>query len=331
MNPLKCVKYSKFEDLKLHVYVVGYPSKGESILLILAENEKPLISIVTDCFELSGYNHVSEILNSWGMPDIELFVWTHPHEDHSVGIKKFFEKHDKNSVSHIMMPDNFVDANNNHQYKEAATDSYEYLQSKYNSNKVYNYHPVHYDSFSDCVFKYRLEKAGNNKEAYNLEITILGPIAGLTARNADNHKNDNKFSIVYKLSVNGLNLFMGGDMDKSSLSLIDEDHFKEIHFVKIPHHASRNIKDLAKKFGQNMAPQRNAVSTVYSSGNLPDEEVLNDYCSVMDEVDCTGPKKDTNPDNNYGCVHLIYDVAHARRLEIFKDGNAYEHKSFPAV
>lgn len=324
MNIIKSSKYSDFGNIRLHIYVAGYPTQGESILIIVSEIDKPLITIVTDCYVYSKYNHISSLLKSWGNPSIDFFIWTHPHEDHSLGIQNFFKTHDSKKQSHILMPTNFVNAANCSQYKEEATKAYLYISQNY--SKKNKYHPVHYDQYLESQkFNLRLEKKTDKNEFYDLQIEILGPNPGDTIQNADKGYNNNKFSIVYKLSLNGIVVFMGGDMDKTSLKFIDNDHFKNISFVKIPHHGSKNIKGFLQKLGQNTAFYKYAATTVDKKNKLPVKEILDGYHSIMTEVDCTGPKNGLKASDKYGCIHIEYDVANAFPLNKKLYGNAYKH------
>lgn len=113
MIPFKKIPYSVGSAMRLHIYVVGYPCEGESILTVVAQGDDPLLAIVTDCYsDTDGYNHISEILkNRWKNHSVDAFIWTHPHADHSKGIIPFIEAHDSNHEGHVIVATNVVGLN----------------------------------------------------------------------------------------------------------------------------------------------------------------------------------------------------------------------------
>ena len=82
---------SDFSNLVLEVHTVGYPTQGESIVTMLKDGDRVLFTVVTAAFYTDSSDEVSAILHRNGDPNINIFVWTHPDEDHSVGIEKVRE------------------------------------------------------------------------------------------------------------------------------------------------------------------------------------------------------------------------------------------------
>ncbi len=308
---------------------------GESILTVISEGSHPLIVIITDSFCLGGknpekqYHHISTILDKeWNSPQqIDLFIWTHPHFDHSEGIDILLDKHDPQRKAHIFSPSNAANFDFHDEFKKAATSAYSYLQEKYNRHNTKQCHFIHHDPYRENYYCYKLK--GNSIDSTDIDVNleIIAPEGGLTAECVDSKNyNINDISIVYKLSINGIDIFMGGDMSAKSSTFIDDEHFRHVNLIKIPHHASNEVDNFHLKFSINECNPVHAATTVYRTGNSndPNKGVIEGYRNLKAIVHCTGPKEDTEPTTNYGCVHYMYDLYNSLFEKLEVNGNAFE-------
>ena len=326
--PLKKIPYSDHKALKLHVYVVGYPTEGESILFIIAEANKALLTIVTDCYEDGqNYNHVSTILcNEWESASIDAFVWTHPHKDHSQGIISLLDKYDGKRQAHIIAATNVVGFQN---YPGDIWDEAKNIQDylfKHYPPSSFQYHYKDYDPYEDCTYAFLLY--GENPEEcppLNVTLDFVAPVGALVAKQMSNqHFKPNKGSLAFIFSINTINIFMGGDLDEICVPLIKEEVFHHVNLIKIPHHGSEKTGDIHLKFGMNECEDVHAATTIYKRSHDPKDLILKGYVNNGATVHCTGPKTSVIPTEPYGCLHYIYDISMSRLESLLKSTNVYQ-------
>lgn len=105
--PIQIEDCSKVE---LHIHVLGYEPKGESILIILWDSfdKTVLRSIMVDSFIPCGKNGIKDVLNRYGLDTkkLDFFVWTHPDLDHSLGIPQIIKNY-SNQYTQILLPVGF--------------------------------------------------------------------------------------------------------------------------------------------------------------------------------------------------------------------------------
>ncbi len=310
-----------FKDLKLHVYTVGYPSEGESILLLLEDKGKTLFTILTDSYAVGtddgAYNHIHRILESWGSPAINYFIWTHPHKDHSVGIENVLNTFDPKHEAQIAIP---VTLDNTDTYAlcEEAENAFNFILNKYDSSRKYS---IRFWSREDMEFRRPIIKLTNIKSGNSIHgvINVLAPYDSLALRrSAKTGGNDfNDISIVYRFEINGLQLLLCGDMAKTSIQWIDDDNYKLIHFIKIPHHGSDEPKKLLDKLIVNQIENPLANTTVFKSKNLPLPEITNGYKRLGYDVYSTGDGEEI-----FGCIETVFDVSTLGNEEPVLTGNS---------
>lgn len=80
-------------SLFFEVYLIGYNSQGESILFFLRTDEGVIYSGVVDCYTYKSINKTIDLLKKENIEKIDFLCWTHPHDDHSLGIDKLLGKH----------------------------------------------------------------------------------------------------------------------------------------------------------------------------------------------------------------------------------------------
>ena len=96
----KVITLSSEDKVYIAVYHLGYSKQGESSILILYTEEKVLYSLVIDCYQEEQCNMTIQILSEWRLENkLDVFIWTHPHDDHSIGIQDIIKKYcNKNSL-----------------------------------------------------------------------------------------------------------------------------------------------------------------------------------------------------------------------------------------
>lgn len=336
-NYLKKIPYENLGNLRLHIYAIGYPAQGESILIVLAEGKKPLLTLVTDSFAVElpdFYNHVEHILaNEWNTSKLDAFIWTHPHEDHSVGIRHLLEGFDKKHKADIFCPGNFGNLSLHPEFCVSAKNDHKYIAEKYTRGMRDNYHSATYDARHSYPYEYKFYNTDlTTNEYFNLSCHILLPRDGDTVRFSGRDNFDlNRISLVMVISLLGFDIMMTGDMHKNDLRKIENKWFQHINFIKIPHHASKSNDKFAAKMRLNACVQNHeateAVTTVFRSGSidLPNKSVIELYTGIGIPVKCTGPAK-TTPQEEYdkfGCIHYIFNPMTHSLESLSLTGNAH--------
>lgn len=96
------ITLDKTEEVHISIYHIGYASQGESSLFILhTSTGSVLYSLVIDCYE-DNCNETDRILKEWNLErKVNLIIWTHPHDDHSIGMKHIIEKYSNKSTKYV--------------------------------------------------------------------------------------------------------------------------------------------------------------------------------------------------------------------------------------
>lgn len=325
-RPLKTTSYTDPHKLKLHLYVVGYPVEGESILIVVSEDNKALLSIVTDCYEGDGkYNHIAAILrDKWNTPLLDAFIWTHPHKDHSLGLLTLVDQFDSGHQAHIIAAKNVVGLGNYSDVWSEAANIQKELLKRYPPHS-FQYHFKGYDPFEDCKFSFLLK--GKNPESPDLTLSLdfFAPVGALVAQQMNTKQcKPNKGSLAFLLSINCIDVFMGGDLDEICVPLIDNNVYTHVNFIKIPHHGSEHTGKIHLKFGMNICNEVHAATTVYTRSRDPKSEILQGYLDYGYTVHCTGPELGKQPLEVYGCLHYTYDISTSQFESLDRTPNTYQ-------
>lgn len=325
MAKSKDIVVEDFSKLSLRIYTIGYPKQGECILCLLMEDHKIIYSFVVDSYCCSCYNdtHVAcDILESLGVTGINMFVWTHPDKDHSVGIEQLLDKFDADRNAHILISEGV--ANNDKILKSHAIKVYKYLQKNYNTNKSHG--KLSKISLTEKenrnIVSFKITEARTFR-LITCNFFFVAPLSDKTIRQEFNKTKDyNAMSIMFALSLNKVNYLFCGDVEDSSLSYIDTSVFHNVKFVKIPHHGSKNSLKIIKYLKQELVKDALAVTTVYKanekSDNLPNSKVLEMYQKVCEYIYSTNSGTEY-----YGCIQLDYDILQGSFTSLM-EGNAIQ-------
>lgn len=314
------LEVSDFSNLILEVHTVGYPVMGESIVTMLKDSGKVLFTMITDCFRTSEADIVTDILNQNGKPSIDVLVWTHPDEDHSVGIETLMETFDSTHQAKIYIPSGIhQDFINNDAAKNALT----YLYENYDERTKYSLNPIgSVQGLKPLNLAFEIKERISNRIIFG-SIHFLLPNTSMAFRRAftgaRNSGDMNDLSVVYVLVINGVRYFFGADLTKASIKFLTGDNCQpldNIRYIKIPHHGSKDpiqLTGLLKPIGEKMAV---ATTTVYNTSN-PDSDTLDEYerlCAYVSSTD-----RGSYP---FGDVQLDFNVSDLSVPKALYAGNA---------
>lgn len=86
------------------INVIGYRTRGESIVFFLKTDDEVAYAGLVDCYELESVNMAANLLSETGADYLDFVCWTHPHEDHSVGLAEIIRKYCSEKTAFWMAP-----------------------------------------------------------------------------------------------------------------------------------------------------------------------------------------------------------------------------------
>ena len=286
-SSLYCTRYS---NLLLEIYTIGYPQMGESIVTFLKDGVRVLLTVVTDSYKTDNADEVKHILEANGHPAINVFIWTHPDEDHSTGIEDLLDEFDSEHKAAVYMPAN---VSKDIMTCEAAKNAFVYLMQHYDTGCRYQFLPIL--TVGDQVvtpIAFEIHERMTNRTITG-NFSFLLPDASLTMRRsykgAKNVGDMNDFSLVYILELNGVHYFYGGDMTEQSIQFIerkDHSYLENIRFVKIPHHGSTEPLKLVDKLIPFQSRKAVATTTVFKATH-PYKDTLDKYAEMCEYISST--------------------------------------------
>lgn len=312
------------EKAYLRIKVLGYPNKGESIMISLRYDEVELYNIITDCYEIYGSHSWANLLS--GNTRIDAFIWTHPDEDHSLGVQTLLDKFDPDGRARIFVPTSLTKDLLERNNKQDAVSTYLYLKNKYNKGRRRQWNEVslsEYESPRFFISKTIFETKTN--VPLDFKLGFMAPIGSIVNRRIDIEKMSsgqmNDMSLFFIVQINSVNYIFGGDLAKQTIQFLDEEHLNNCRFIKIPHHGSKDSIRLVDRIQPLQSSELHSVTTVFGDSN-PFDVVLDKYAEKNYSVYSTGRGKEP-----YGLVEFDYNIKKQESYTVKIEGNA--HKARP--
>lgn len=282
--------FIKLNNLLLDIFVIGYPDKGESQVVILRDDNFIYFSCVIDCYRCNSINKTIDILNSMKIKYLNMFIWTHTDEDHSLDIENLTNNFCNANTSFLLPELTYGNLNDFINYSEEIKNSLDLINSL-NTGQNYNVASVTAvpNGHSNIWRNEFIDTETTTKLLF--EIIAVAPCSALLRRRyqAGDIKKKNDLSIATIFKIGDLNLFLGGDIEDQSIKQIADYHFENIKYIKIPHHASTTSTKLIDKLTKNSDTKvLKSVSTTYKQHNLPHPDVVEKYKKISNSFISTG-------------------------------------------
>ncbi len=310
---------NNIRDLSFRIFLIGYPDKGESIVLIISDKSLKVnyYSIVIDCYETT-LNKTLEILNDNNIKSIDLLCWSHPDEDHTKGLLDIIQQKCSHSTT-FLLPEGLYGKH---------TDVINYtvddlkIFDKINSFNTGTNYKLKSGSSDKTVSKLYFKDNSNNLKLL-FEATSLSPNSSIIRRRIEKEpanviKND--FSIALLINFGELNFLLSSDIGNQAITQISDDYFEDICFVKTPHHSSKYSDKLLSKLKD--ADILIGCTTVFTSNLLPDPNIVNEYKKKCLTFHSTGTNNVNN--SHFGVIEYCFDITDKSVTNITLIGNAIE-------
>lgn len=294
-----------FKNPNIEINLIGYSEQGESIVIFIRDeiNGKVIFSYVVDCYESEKNNITFELLKENCIESIDVFCWTHPHEDHSKGIEKLFDFFGKKTK--IIIPPNVLVESLPMKIQELY-----YNITTINRNGTTKNGTLVLTSDTKNLFdKSYIDSA---KRQINVQLIGFTPISARLLNQSVNKEIDyNEFSIMTLLEINDIKLLLTGDVQRGTIEKfkIENEKIGYVDYLKAPHHSSKtsnNLLDIIDTSSENSI----CATTIFKRYNLPDKEVIEKFKENFGCIICTNESYFNNSRNisDYGVARISIDL-----------------------
>ena len=314
-------------ELEFEINLIGYKSCGESIVFFLKADKSIIYSGIVDCYEVDATNMAAILLKDNHVNSVDFLCWTHPHEDHTMGMENILGQF-CNSSTEVWIPP-FVLSD----IEKLPTKTIKLYKTLFEKIRIKQRNSISIREVSDTKLLYRTLCLGNcNPSPILFEIKSFAPDSSLLNDMKINERfnNTNVYSIGLIINIGHYCMLLSGDVENQTLSHIPEFNFEEykfIDYIKIPHHGSKGSDALMKKFVNlcDYSPSV-AATTVYRQHKLPNQEILELYKGYKGiELYSTGSIVNFEKEKKqYGIIRTTFDVLEKRKfcIETHLYGNA---------
>lgn len=307
------------KNFYVDTYTIGYKNQGESIVILLFVDDKCIFSCVVDSYLTKDFDIVKRVLSDNKIEALNIICWTHPHDDHSVGMENLIQTY-SNEHTEVWIPENVM--TEGHKVSATSKKLFEELKKEITA-KSSTYRVCSASDKKDMLYRHAIGSVVKDQDLYEIEMCTLAPSSqSMIEETLIDSYVENEESIVFYLMVGNAYFIFTGDANSDSLSSIPREELPEhVHFVKIPHHGSYTSQAMLNLLTTSCDI---SSSTVYRVGksHLPENDILKNYLTKSRTVLCTGKSKDLD-ECDYGIVHCRTDII-KQEYQYEVEGNACE-------
>lgn len=303
--------------LSIKIYLIGYENIGESIVFFVCVDNRIVYSGVVDSYE-DDYNKTIEILEKNNIEYLNFICWTHPDEDHSLGIDTLLRDF-ANSNTKVIIPENI--SGDEYSYNKRIANTFSVIEENLKSRKS-NTFIVKSASDNKILEYFTFDRGALGKEEF--KILSIAPNSEILRRDEFNKSfKKNDYSIALIITLGYFTILLSGDVENKTINKLEWFYVPQIiDYIKTPHHTSsssdkllENIEDLSCEI---------ACTTVYKNGstNLPDSTIVDLYRKKAKNFYCVG-KKEKDDDQSYGIFKIECDILE-KKFQVSLEGNAFQ-------
>ena len=316
------------KTLNFEINLIGYKEKGECILFFLKADGNIIYSGLVDCFVNEKEYVVSDLLVTEHVSRLDFVCWTHPHDDHTVGLDKIVNDFCDEKTLFWMSPFISKDVKMCSAEARQLYDSlFEILESKKKKRMTIR-------EASDAKILEKFQCYGNSVvNPYIFEIRSFAPDSNLLAslKIKDRFDMGNIYSIGLIINVGHFYIILAGDVENRTIKCIPDfslDIANQIDYIKIPHHSSLTASGFVDRLNDlDITAPAVATTTVYRIHKLPNKEILKKYAiwGPNVEIYSTGNVENAQLDmNEHGIIKTTFDILARNEIPIktYLAGNA---------
>lgn len=308
------------KTLDFEINLIGYKNKGESIVFFLKADNEVVYSGLIDCYEDDSENVALRLLERENITCFDFVCWTHPHDDHTIGLEKILKEYCNEKTSFWLPP--FV-SKDVEECSSSAKEVYKILFKILESKKRKK---MKVREVSDGKTLEKFECFGNvSINPYIFEITSFAPDTSLlgSLKVRERFDGGNIYSVGLVINVGHFYLVLAGDVENRTIKCIPDFNFDikgKVDYVKIPHHSSPTASCLIDKINSlNVLAPAVATTTVYRINNLPDKHVLEKYVRWGKDIEVysTGSINSVIEDKKIsGVIKTTFDILEKKDIPI---------------
>ena len=296
-------KYFK-NSLELEIYNVGYYQEGESIVLFIKTDGIVVFCLVIDGYRVNNVNLSKKILIGKNIETVNMFCWSHPDLDHSLGVDDFIPfLSEESSIILSYGYEKSIDKWENANIKMNQMICKE-LGKRLSIKKRIDVRTVH-EGMS--LYQQKFVDVRNSFE-YKCDISVFSPFSRMILNRVVNNKDieNNIMSVGLCVKIGEKSIVLCSDVPDVVFNNLREDDFPEfVDYLKIPHHGSINGSIVIRKIKN--TPDI-ASMTVFTNNNLPNSEVIKEYRKKVNQVFCTNDLSKNKQDTFFGIHKCIYRI-----------------------
>lgn len=317
---------SRCSNLRLKIFIIGYKTQGESIVLLFIDTKankeaQVKFSIVIDCYEAFGHNKTDEILRKYSVKTLSMLCWTHPHKDHTLGLHSLILKYCKETTQilipeHLYLGENDIIKINNENEKEIFKKIFSLNRFTKRSLSNISTSPNGYEEIKSITFS-------SIDKDISVSINAVTPISSILSKQIFEKKriSPNDLSISLIITVDEYYIFLGGDTINQHIDAINQAYLEKCRFIKIPHHSSKTSNRLLDYLGEEIDT---ACTTTFCKMKLPTDDILNQY-ALKGDTFSTGYLDKGKNTSDYGIIEYEYDFSKEEvELKVKLEGNAMQ-------
>lgn len=315
---------SDFENLEVHIFVIGYKNLGESCLVLYTDKgnaNKVIFSMVVDSYVQEHRNLTRKLLIKYHVDKLDVVCWTHPHHDHSLGIddlvKEFY-----NDKMIFIRPDFYYGQSDKGLLKSECNRTIDICSNIFTCLKRENLLPI--KSLGGTNFCYQIDLMSEiENKIKTSDLFFLTPNISTLDWKAiyqESCSNPNDLSVSFVLSLDEYMSYFGGDAENDNIKSCNKHLLNDIRWVKVPHHCSKTSDALVYNLGTNVDY---AASTVFFKHKLPAEDVQKLYA---EKTKLYMTQKSTKDVKKYGVIEFIYKFCNdGVTVDVTTYGNAFKY------
>lgn len=304
------------KNLTIDIYLIGYKNIGESLVFIVYCDNNIVYSGVVDSYE-KEINKTIEILKDKNISTLDFICWTHPDEDHSIGIDTLIENF-TDSNTKVFIPEDINGEEYN--YNDRVRSAFQYIDENLKSRKHDRFKV--YSASDNKILEYlTFDRGVKGKEEF--KIVSIAPNTMILRQDKFNttfKKND--YSIALLITLGSFTILLSGDIENKTISKFEYFYLPDVvDYLKTPHHTS-DSSDKLIDFIDKELPCEIACTTVYKKGrvNLPKLEVIEKYRERVRNFYCTDNLIDMS-ENGYGIIKVKCDIL-KKQFSVKLEGDA---------